>query len=165
MEPFYHDFFYYFKESKNLLCKFNLSKNVILSSFLVISWLWDLIETRGFPVDNPNDHPDNSTSPHLQIQFPESFGLKSLPVCQMVSPYLLKGGIVVWGTPGITEVLRLLPFGNQGLHILMNDPWSIDSETAKQLTAACCFTKFLLSTLSSSSGVTPGTMVTCLRVA
>ena len=126
--------FYYFKESKNLLCKFNLSKNVILSSFLVISWLWDLIETRGFPVDNPNDHPDNSTSPHLQIQFPESFGLKSLPVCQMVSPYLLKGGIVVWGTPGITEVLRLLPLGNQGLHILMNDPWSIDSETAKQLT-------------------------------
>ena len=55
-------------------------------------------------------------------------------LCQLVSSCLLKGEIVVWGTSGITEMLRLLPLGKQVLHILMNDPWSIDSGTAKQLT-------------------------------
>ena len=55
-------------------------------------------------------------------------------LCQLVGPFLPKGEIVVWGTSGTTEVLRLLPLGKQVLHILMNDPWSIDSGIAKQLT-------------------------------
>ena len=43
---------------------------LIFGSFLVISQLWDLIETWGFPVDDSYDHPDSSMSPHDKFTKP-----------------------------------------------------------------------------------------------
>ena len=62
--------FWAINRSKPFFFQRNLSKMVIFGSFLVISQLWDLIKTWGFPEDDSYNHPDSSISPHDKFTKP-----------------------------------------------------------------------------------------------